>query len=346
MSEAGDYVPAPHWQGVNDDFKSARRAYDDAARRSYDDKVAKVAKVDIKAGDHVPEFLETNCESPLVILCDGTGSMGDWPATIFSKLPYLEYEGQEYLGDDMEISFAVVGDGYSDKYPLQVRPFAKGVDMKAQLEKLILEGNGGGTGEESYELGALYYANNCRMPEAIRKPICIFIGDEGIYSTVSETQAATWARVDEKKLTPAAVFKKLTEKFNVYVIRKPYGSSGNNPSSAETKIQNQWIGFLGEENVVSLPVADRVVDVIFGILAKETGRIDYFEKELKDRQGKDADGDKKIAMVMKSLVTMHKIDKDPSLKKLNGPKGAKSKSITPGKSKSKAAGKSISLLDD
>ena len=349
MSESGDYVPAPNWVGVNDNFKSARVAYDDVRKRSYDD-AAKVSISDINPNDHVPASIKTNAEAPLVIITDVTGSMGEWPGVIFSKLPYLEFESQEYLGDDMEISFAAVGDApHPDKYPLQVLPFAKGKDLKSSLEKLIHEGGGGGTGEESYELAALYYARNCEMPEAIRKPVCIFIGDEGIYSTISTSDAKTWARVDDAKLSPEAAFKQLKEKFSVYIIRKPYNCSGNNQSESDQRIQKQWIDFLGDDHVVSLPNADRVVDVIFGILAKETGRIEYFEKELKDRQGKDKDGKDKIAIVMKSLVTMHKIDKDVSLKKLEGPKGAKSKSVTPSKkagSKKGGSTKSISLLDD
>jgi hypothetical protein len=345
MSEAGDYVPAPHWQGTIDNFKSARAAYDDHRKRSYDDAVQKNVSVD----DCVPESISTDSEAPLVICCDVTGSMGTWPAVIFSKLPYLEYEGQEYLGDGMEISFAAVGDGpRGDKYPLQIRPFAKGKEMKDQLEKLIDEQGGGGNQVEGYDLAAVYYAHNCEMPEAVRKPIFIFIGDEGIYNTIFSDYAKTWARVNDSKLTVESAFGRLKEKFSVYCIRKPYGtSSGDSMSSSDVAIHKQWCEFLGDDHVVNLPSADRVVDVIFGILAKETGRIEYFEKELQDRQGKDADGKQKIAVVLKSLVTMHKLPKE-SLKKLEGPKGAKSKSVTPSKAASKKAGssKSISLLDE
>jgi hypothetical protein len=344
MSEAGDYVPAPHWKGTIDNFKSARANYDDLRKRSYDDAVAKNVSI-----DHcVPKKLKTNAASSMVICCDVTGSMGDWPSVIFSKLPYLEYEGQEYLGDDMEISFSAVGDGPSgDKYPLQVRPFAKGKELKDQLEKLIDEHGGGSNQVEGYDLAAVYYSHNCEMPEAIRKPIFIFINDEGIYNTIFHDYAQKWAHVDDKKMTIDSVFSRLKDKFAVYCIRKPYGSSsGNTPSSADKQIQKQWCELLGDDHVVSLPSADRVVDVIFGILAKETGRIDYFEDELTARQGKDKDGKEKIAIVLKSLMTMHK-SPDASLKKIAGPKGAKSKSVTP-KSAGPKGGKtkSISLLDD
>lgn len=334
MSESGDYSPAPHWAGY--DFASARSAYRDVIDRSYDDAIKK----GVGANECVPEKIETSAESPLIIACDVTGSMGEWPQTIFSKLPYLEHEGQEYLGDDFQISFAAIGDGpVGDRYPIQIRPFVRGAQLKDELASLIVEGGGGGNAEEGYDLCALYYAENCSCPGAIRKPIFIFIGDEGIYSYVDKAYAKEWCHVDLKeRLEPKAVFERLKEKFSVYIIRKPYNCSGNSSSASNDRIQNQWVEFLGEDHVVSLPDPKRVVDVIFGILAKETGRIEYFRDELEDRQGKDRDGKDKIAAVLKSLHTIHTDDK--SVKKIEGPK--KAKSVTMKKS---VGAKSISLLD-
>ena len=340
MSEAGDYVPAAHWGGH--DFVSAKRAYRSVVDRGAADAISK----GVSAKDCVPKALSTEAEAPLVIAVDVSGSMGDWPATIFSKLPYLEHEAKEYLGDGVEISFAAVGDSHSDRYPIQVRDFVKGADLKDELQKLIIEGNGGGTSEESYDLAALYYARNCEMPEAIRKPIFIFIGDEGVYNDLSRDAADLCHAKIDGRLKAIGLFKQLREKFSVYVIRKPYQCSGNVSSPNNDRIQRQWEELLGVDHVVSLPDASRVVDVIFGILAKETGREDYFEDELKDRQLKDKDGKGKVDVVMKSLMTIHKLP-SPSVKKLPGPKGAVAKSITkePPRKHGKS-GKSISLLDD
>jgi hypothetical protein len=336
MSESADYTPAPQWTGY--DFKSARRNYDDHRATSLKAAVDK----SVKASSLIPKQLTTNCESPLVIACDVTGSMGEWPAVIFSKLPYLEHEAIEYLGDDCEISFAAVGDVFSDSYPLQVQEFAKGTGLKTALEKLVIEGNGGGQSMESYDVAAVYYAEACEMPNAIRKPIFIFIGDEGIYSFVDslKVEELTGIKVPSKT-GPAKVFGQLREKFAVYAIRKPYGCSSDNPSAQEQQIQKQWGELLGEDHVLSLPDAARVVDVIFGILAKETGKVSYFKKELTDRQLADKDGDKKVNVVLKSLHTLH--DGGVSLKKLANPK-KDGKSIS--NSKSVSSKKSISLLDD
>lgn len=340
MSESGDYTPAPHWGGH--DFVSARRDYNDVVDVSYKKAVA----IGIAPNTLIPDSVSTDCENPFVIICDVTGSMGEWPVTIFSKLPYLEHEGKEYLGDDMEISFAAVGDAPAgDKYPLQVQPFTKGADLKSALGKLIHEKGGGGDAEESYELAALYYAENCETPNAIRKPLCIIIGDEGVHNILTESEATTWCKTSiDKRLSPGDVFKRLKAKFDVYIIRKPYDCVGDSSSPSNTKIQRQWESLLGSDHVVSLPDAARVVDVIFGILGQVTGRYDDFVKELRERQGKDKDGDDKINIVLKSLHTIHS---KPSKTQKKLPSPSRAVSVTNRKDGGGSPGKkSISLLDD
>lgn len=305
MSESGDYNPGP-WRGH--DFKSARKHYDAHVGRSYDD-----AKASSKSVDSLIEAsLETKSESPLVIACDVTGSMGDWPATMFSKLPYLELEGKEYLGETMEISFAAVGDVYSDSYPLQVRPFTSGTDLKKRLEELVIEGGGGGQTQESYDLCALYYARKVKMPNAI-KPIFIFIGDEGLYDFVDKDYAKRYTKIDtEGRMSSKQAIEELKKKYTVYLIRKPYENTGTNSmSDTDKRIYKQWENCLDEDHISILPDPNRVVDVIFGILAKETSRVEYFKKELTGRQKPD-----QVKTVLKALDSIHKLPSGKSLKKL------------------------------
>jgi hypothetical protein len=308
MAETADYDPGD-WKGH--DFASARKSYDVHVGRSYEDaKVKKTAPSTL-----VPDNVSTNSTAPLVIVTDHTGSMGKWTATMFSKLPYLEIEGKEYLGEDMEICFAAVGDIFSDDYAFQVRPFASGTDLDVRLKELVIEGNGGGQYCESYDVAAAYFANNCDMPKAVN-PILIFIGDEGLYQNLAADHAKQWAHIDtDKRMELPAIFAELKKKFTVYLIRKPYGSgyrsSSDVISDRDAGIEKQWLELLDAEHVLVLPEAERVVDVIFGILAKETGRIDYFREELKGRQRPD-----QVNVVMKSLHSIHAIDDAKSLKKL------------------------------
>lgn len=306
MAETADYDPGD-WKGY--DFGSARATYDAHVGRSYTDAVSKK----IVPTTLVPDQISTNSTAPLVIVTDHTGSMGDWTATVFSKLPYLDMEGKEYLGDDMEISFAAVGDVFSDQYPLQVQPFGKGTELADNLKKLVIEKNGGGQHFESYDIAAAYYARNCHMPNAV-KPIIVFIGDEMIYETIAQDHATTWARtLCEGRMHVSQIMAELKQKFAVYVVLKPYGSGyqENKKSDLDMRIEKQWIDLLGEDHVCYLADPSRVVDSIFGILAKETGRYDYFKKELTGRQKPD-----QVSVVLKSLNSIHTALPAASMKKL------------------------------
>jgi hypothetical protein len=333
MSETADFDRG-NWRGH--DFGSARDTYDVHVGRSY----SKAVSSGVKMEDLVPETLKTNSPAPLVILCDVTGSMGEWPTTIFSKLPYLELEGQEYLGKKMEIAWGAVGDAQcGDRYPLQMRQFTKGTKLKDELEKLVIEGGGGGGMKESYELAALYCARNIEMPKAIN-PLCIIIGDEGFYDIVDKGDVKKFAYASmQDSLTAKEVFDELQRKFSVYLIRKRYDryrTDGDEMSPSDKNIYKQWEEVLGADRISVLPEAGRVVDVIFGILANETNRVEYFRDELVDRQSKDDDGPEKIETVMKSLETIHQVSDGKDVKLLRS-----GKSIT---RKSKKGKKTKSLL--
>lgn len=314
MSESSSYDPGD-WAGH--DFTAARQAYDVHAGRSY----AEAKAENKRASDLIPVSLKTESPAPLVVLCDVTGSMGSWPATIFSKLPYLEFEAKEYLGPDMEICFAATGD-QADSYPLQVRTFKKGTDLATELKELIIEGGGSGPvgAHEAYELAAAYFANNVEMPNA-QHPILIFIADEHFHDKITSTLAKVAHVKLEETMTTKQVFEQLREKFAVYVIRKPYAGQ-------DASIEKEWAEVLGDDHIAALPSADRVVDVIFGILAKETDKIDYFKQEITGRQRPD-----QIDTVYKSLKTIHALPAE--IKKNDGksvyhlPSGNKTRRLLP-----------------
>lgn len=334
MSESGDYDPGA-WKGY--DFKSARAKYDKHVGRSYSDAVSAGKTVDI------PKTIKTESDSPVVICCDVTGSMGEWPAVIFSKLPYLDLEGKTYLGEKMETSFNAVGDCFSDKYPLQIRKFVTGTAMEAELKELVIEGGGGGQTNESYDLAALYYSRNCEMPNAVR-PIFIFIGDEGLYNFVDKEKGELLCHTSmEKRVSIEKVFEDLKAKFSVYLIRKPYGNILDCSDETNQRIQKQWVELLGADHVVMLPDASRVVDVIFGIFAKETDKGTYFKEELEGRQTED-----QVTAVLKSLNSIHVLpepteedeeedeDEDDSKAPKSKPGKSKSKKSKPAKSRKPA----------
>jgi hypothetical protein len=288
----GDYDPGP-WKGW--DFKSARAAYDATAGRSYASAMSPGGMGSKKLEDLVPKLLKTDSPSPVIIAVDVTGSMREWPKVIFEKLPVVDLGLKDYL-DKPEVSFMAIGDCYSDQYPLQVQPFGKGKDLAGNLEKLIIEGNGGGQVQESYDLAAVYATHHVQMPNAV-KPIFIYIGDEGIYPHVDKDAAAKWARTDiEGWLGTKDALKMLKKRFSVYCIRKPYDSTGDAMSGTDKGIHQQWTDYLGPGRVAILSEPRRVVDVILGLVAYDTGNMDGFRTELTERQTAA-----QVKTVMKSL---------------------------------------------
>ncbi|MBI2056194.1 MAG: hypothetical protein HYT37_02345 [Candidatus Sungbacteria bacterium] len=296
MSEPGDFVPPPQWR--THDFKKAKDYFDSHAGRSYDDAVAS-GKI---YSDFIEPQLTSEAIATLSFVCDVTGSVGTWPATMFSKLPYLELEAQEYLGKDLDINWSAIGDAHhTDQYPLQVRPFARGTKLKDYLEEIVKEGGGGGQTTETYEIAALYYTQKVVLPNAIHS-VLIFFGDEKPYDYILPEHAKKYVGIDAKKrLLTKDVFAELKKKYSVYLIRKPYGTyNENNMSAVDVGIYEAWANLLGSDHIADISEAGRIVDVIFGILAKETGRIPYFRKEIEDRQKSE-----QVETVYKSLKTIH-----------------------------------------
>lgn len=326
--ESNDFDPGP-WKGH--DFKSARSTYDAHAGRSYANAVASnKGKKDL-----IEPQIIFQSSAPLAIVSDITGSMGEDPKIFFSKLGYLDLEGQEYLGQDMEICFGATGDAYCDNYPFQIRKPVSGQAMKQALEDIIKEKGGGGQQMETYELFALYFARLVQTPNAIRKPILILIGDEAPYPFVNEDQAEDLLGITlNERLSTKAIFEELKKTWSVYLIRRPYNGAVEKDvmNATSAKIYYQWVELLGEDHITTLPNADRVVDIIFGILAQETGRVEYFKEEVTQRQLKDKDGPEKIAIVFKALETIHTSGDDDSVKQLGGP----GRSVTRRKSKNTA----------
>lgn len=301
MSEAGDYNPSG-WAGH--DFNSARASY-----RSYvNDSYSKAVKSGVTTKDVLPESVTTESSCPVVVVVDETGSMGEWPSTIFSKLPYLEHEAKtEYRGEDVEFSFGAFGDANCpETYPVQARPFANGKDLKIRLGELVHEHGGGSQVHETSELELLYYARNCHMPKAITDPLLILITDEMPYDSVTKDLAQKAHVKLEKAISVEEIVKEVQKKFALYIVLKPYNKSSGDKDSENTEIRRIWAKLVGEDHIAPLSDPGRVVDVIFGIMAKETNKVAYFRNEIEDRQKGDR---KKIDPVYTSLRTIHALPK-------------------------------------
>lgn len=293
------------WGDDTSTWKNAGSYDYGSGQRDYLDKLAKKAAAkgprtyvarsapDLKLVDPERKTIRSESENPVIIGIDSTGSMQHWPAEIFDRSP-LVYQTLSKYRPDVEVSFSVIGDGFTDSYPLQVADFDKGPNLDDKLKALYPEGGGGGQGMESYEMWAYFMEKHCETPKAT-KPFMILMGDEGFYREVNPGMVK---RFIGDKLTESgdakAVWKALGKRFNIYLLHKPYEDD-----MADKNIVAQWSEALGKEKVIPVYDATRVVDVALGIVARHWGSFDDFTKSLGARQ--DAAG---IETVMKSL---HKV---------------------------------------
>src|SRR5271165_970566 len=130
----------------------------------------------------------------IAVLFDVTGSMRDVPRVLQGKLPQLlGLLLRKNYAKHPQILFGAIGDATVDRAPLQVGQFESDNRMDGDLERLLLEGGGGGQKQESYEL-ALYFmarhtAADC-FDKRGKRGYLFIIGDEMSYDRVKPREAS------------------------------------------------------------------------------------------------------------------------------------------------------------
>lgn len=249
--------------------------------------------------DVLPKDRKLICEhkSPIVIAIDGTGSMGQDAYIIYDKMPmfYGQIIMQGYL-EDPAVSFAVVGDVYSDRAPIQICDFEQGTELDNWLKKLWLEGGGGGQGKESYELTGYFYARHCELRNA-EKPFFFFIGDEGFYPILEEDYIYEHIGERPGNIEAKTIFKELNQKFNLFLIHKMYGSKRD-----DKNVVDQWKEVINPERILILEEPKAIVDVMLGAIAivSKTRDLDNYLVDMKGR----GQTEQRIALVEKTLTSL------------------------------------------
>lgn len=160
--------------------------------------------------------------TPIVVALDLTRSRGKDTEVIVQKLPM--FIGQLHLKGyvtDPEVLIAGLGDATCDKAPLQIGQFESDNKMDDHLANLWREEGGGGTGQESYELIAYYFAHKTKLDclKRSRKAYLFFVGDEGFYPAVSRTQVKHLIGGDITEDIPSIkIFQELLQKYHTFFI--------------------------------------------------------------------------------------------------------------------------------
>ncbi|MES2529700.1 MAG: VWA domain-containing protein [Pseudomonadota bacterium] len=130
---------------------------------------------------------------PVVFALDVTGSMGDIPELLArQELPTFMKLLTDCGVPDPQLMFMAIGDATSDRAALQVGQFESTAELMDQwLTWSYLEGGGGGSGEESYELAFYVLAQHTdtdAWTKRKKRGYLFMTGDERPYPAVSRHQ--------------------------------------------------------------------------------------------------------------------------------------------------------------
>ena len=296
------------------DYGSARRAYVDPSAPT-DPRVynKSIREPNMKLVNPYGKTIRSGSKNPIIVGIDCTGSMAAWPAEIFDRLPLFCQSLAKYR-PDVEISFSVIGDAYSDAFPLQTADFAKGPALDEILNAFYPEGGGGGQNRETYELWAYYMLNHAETPNA-ESPFMIVMGDEAFYDTVNASQISHYTGDSAKEdLDSRSVWNLLKQRYNLFLLHKPYVAD-----SDDADVLACWYEVLGQEHVVKLPSKERAVDVAMGLIARSWGHLDDFTTNMSARQDSST-VDSVVGIVNKSIKDPDASGKSSIINSKGGPK--------------------------
>jgi hypothetical protein len=232
-------------------------------------KVAKAAHSNLDPKGVLRESRDSDAHPDSVaigIVFDVTGSMGGIPVQLQKKLPDLMglLLRQGYIKDP-QICFSAVGDYFSDKVPLQVGQFESGIEMDDDLTKIFLEGGGGGSFEESYELALYFYAKKTSadcFEKRGKKGYLFLVGDEKPYAVASrDALSSIIGDTVQEDLPVERIVEMAQQKYEVFFII-PTGSSHGGNKRDLRELHARWGTLLGEQRVIDLDDPDKVCEVI------------------------------------------------------------------------------------
>lgn len=198
----------------------------------------------------------------IAVLFDETGSMKDIPHVFQKKLAELMslLLVKGYI-QDPQILFGAFGDATSDHVPLQVGQFESGVEMDEHLRNVILEGNGGGTSHESYELALYFLARHTALDcweKRGRKGYAFLIGDEMAYPAVNKQQVEQHIGDElEGNIPLRQIIAEVQRSYHLFFIfpcNASYPRDGANPAFWQDLL-GQNVIFLDDESAVSETIA-------------------------------------------------------------------------------------------
>lgn len=160
---------------------------------------------------------------PIVTIFDATGSMGNVPRIVQKKLADLFglLLRKGYV-EDPQIMIGAYGDAYCDVVPLQISQFESDNRIDENLDKLFLEGGGGGNQGETQSLAWYYLAYHTAtdsFEKRGKKGYAFFVADEKVLDlTPQHVKEYIGDGEPLGKLDTNSLAKAVSDKWDVYIL--------------------------------------------------------------------------------------------------------------------------------
>jgi hypothetical protein len=241
----------------------------------------------------------------IVFALDVTGSMGDIPHLLAKQeLPNLMKLLTTCNVSDPQVMFMAVGDATSDHAALQVGQFETTAELMDQwLTWTYLEGGGGGSGSESYELALYVAAQHTDMDNWVKrkkKGYFFMTGDELPYPAVSRHQvdALLGEKLDED-IPIEEVIAAAAETYHIFFLI---------PDEARAqRVQARWRELLGDHVICMESPKDTcsVAAAIVGLTENRIPDADTLADILK-KNGLDRDHARSTVRVVRDYAALLK----------------------------------------
>ena len=213
--------------------------------------------------------------TPIQCYLDVTGSMGLLAHQIASKGLGQIFEEllKRKVVPGPQFAFGGIGDVTCDRAPLQVSQFESDTaSLTPQLEKLFLEGRGGGNSSESYNL-PWYFTNTRVSHDAFekrgKKGYLFTIGDEECPPSLTGYQLRKVFPDVQGGISNEQLLESLSESWHVFHIIVEQGSHMRNRYNAD-KVIASWQKVLGQR-VLMLDDTAMLSEVIVSAIAVTEG---------------------------------------------------------------------------
>jgi hypothetical protein len=216
-----------------------------------------------------------NPESTAIILSfDVTGSMGQIPYHFIQKGlgPLMQEIYARKPVTDPHILIMANGDAECDRHPLQVTQFEASMKIAEDLEKIYIEGNGGGNNGESYNL-VHYFAGAKTSIDCFekrgKKGLLFTIGDEPPLPRLTAAQIKRFIGGEPTRdLTSKECFEMASRMYECFhvIIEEGYFRSN------QQAVLVPWNELLGQGRIIRLKDHTKLSEVLVSAIEAFVGK--------------------------------------------------------------------------